>query len=572
MPIEATQDVENIANDVGGENEQPSIGKTARNRKTLHSSFIRDPDKYEPRLQGLIHKLSKREQRFGRYNPITSLAYGTLGNAYHNRQQTRAVAMYRTEYRIEVILYGGSIKGPIAGAFLQALQERQLSSSIIESIQNDIQLSTRHELEGDWFRRYGRRQQALTEYHAAARIEESSFGRDNPDLTFLWRKMACLSAINRRLDSHADVNLLLDFEKADRIGNEWMSEARTFLSSSICSLIRRGDEYCCMSMYTHAIGEYFKASSGALATISHHHESSSTDTGQESRGSGVDRGNRDQPQNGSIGETRRESRKNSSKIEKNDMMLAGKASQLGSMEIGVSSSGTEKLQDSGNEDSNAPPNSEPYPKWKSVLSVKSTMVSDQRNSHSSSAPQPQNGQPDNSTLHQSQYPSGKVGEPEPTGKFEMSLKQPKRFTNARLPRRAKLESSILISLRRSTQSLMGHLEKIDECPTSPVATRPKSDSYLSKIRRRSKKMASKFPNHITKSSKKKVHRGESSSAIDGQSSAGISSYLMMASPPTTPFHSSEKEAVYGREQGRSSEVVDMLAPSISFGDAPGEYR
>lgn len=237
----------------------------------LVSSLFEDPAKYEPYLEGLIDKLAKRERRLGRYNPYTSLGYSSLGDAYRKLKDPRAIAMYRSEYRIQTILYGCKTNGPISGIFLQVLQGRHLSDSAILGIQQDIDDSIQNELEGDWFRRYGKRQDALIKYHAAARIEESSFGRDNPDLTFLWRKMACLSAINKRLDSHDEVNLLLDFEKADRIGSEWMKGAHKFLSSGLCSIIRKGDEYFGMLLYSQAVGEYFKASSGALVAVSQYH-------------------------------------------------------------------------------------------------------------------------------------------------------------------------------------------------------------------------------------------------------------------------------------------------------------
>ena len=559
--------------DSGGgsaERELLKLRRSTRPRRKSSSesppeSFFLDPVQYEPYLDELMEKVKKRERRLGRYNPITSLAYASLGSTYHSLKEPRAVAMYRTEYRIESILYGDKINGPIKGAFLQVLQERQLSDAEVLSIQRDVSLSTRYELEGDWFRRYGRRQQALIKYHAAARIEESSFGRDNPDLTFLWRKMACLSAIKRRLDSHDDVNLLLDFEKADRVGSDWMKESRKFLSSSICSMIRRGDEYFGMLLYTHAIGEYFKASSGALAAVSQYHENHTIPTTVNKHGDQVRPNETPTTQQLSEESSRQQQQTagNRPDLKNDDRTHRGRQRHLEWIEFGGVSPGAaakdeSRLGDGDSLTTNVRLSPETYPKWRSLLSAKAVIESDEQPSRSNML----------SSRRLDKYATKPIRDATPMEKSELPIKQ---------------DSSEGVS----TQSVIGKQDQGDQ-DASPAPNRPQSDSYLAKIRR---KMGRKSQRN-TKMNETTVRTGKSSPFLAELSAAmksisfdppangsgarkrDSSPYGMMASPPMTPYTPATRfptvsGSLQDSEQDRDSSFAGSPSsklPSVSIFD------
>ena len=564
MQFETLQDGKGVNGGGSAERELLKLRRSSRPRRKTSAespplSFFQDPTQYEPYLEELMEKLKKRERRLGRYNPITSLAYASLGSTYHHLKEPRAVAMYRTEYRIESILYGDKINGPIKGAFLRVLQERQLSDADVLGIQHDVSLSTRYELEGDWFRRYGRRQQALIKYHAAARIEESSFGRDNPDLTFLWRKMACLSAIKRRLDSHDDVNLLLDFEKADRVGSDWMKESRKFLSSSICSMIRRGDEYFGMLLYTHAVGEYFKASSGALAAVSQHHENQTIQTTESKDGNQIRPNETPTTQQLSEESSRQKQQSvgNRSGMKNDGRTHRGQQRHLEWIEFGGVSPGAPAKEESrlGDGDSfttNLRSSPETYPKWRSLLSARAVIESDEHPSRTKI--------PSSRRLDKNE--AGTI----PIEKSELSIKK---------------DSSQGVS----THSVIGKQKQGDEDP-SPAPNRPQSDSYLAKIRR---KMARKSQKD-GQMNEMAVYAGKPSPFLADLSAAmksisfdppangsgprkrDSSPYGMMASPPMTPYTPATRfptASLQGQEQDGDSSFAGSPSsrlPSVSIFD------
>lgn len=210
---------------------------------------IKDPVSYQPYLDSLFKSLSKRESVLGRYNHVTAQSYKTIANVYSQMHEPRAVVMYRTCYRIQTFLYG-QCHGPVSGKFKDILANRGLREDEINSLRKEVLKSMKHEMEGDLLRRLGDKKGALQEYQKAAKAEEFAFGRDNPDWAYLWRKMACLSALKKGM---------LDFDEADRMNHRWMRQANVSLSPSVCASIRRGDRYYDALLYSHAAGEYSKA-------------------------------------------------------------------------------------------------------------------------------------------------------------------------------------------------------------------------------------------------------------------------------------------------------------------------
>jgi hypothetical protein len=213
---------------------------------------LKDPLKFQPYLDSLTQSLAKRESVLGRYNYVTAQSYTAIGNVYTQMEEPRSVVMFRTCYRIHTFLYG-RYNGQISGLFKDLLDKRGLTPRDIEAIREDILQSTKHEMEGDLLRRFGDKKAAVLEYQKAARVEEFAFGRDNPDLAYLWRKMACLASVNKGFLT------TVDFDEADRMGSKWMRHSKDVVSPAVCASIRRGDRYCGSLLYTHAVGEYLKA-------------------------------------------------------------------------------------------------------------------------------------------------------------------------------------------------------------------------------------------------------------------------------------------------------------------------
>lgn len=215
----------------------------------------KDPIKCKPFLDSLILALVKRESALGRYTYETAQTYSSMGSLFFHMRHPRAAVMFRSGFRIEYFLYG-KCSGHLAGEFKGFLLERGLTENDTEEIRKDILNSARLEVEGDILRRFGDRRAAAMEYQKAARLEELAFGKDNPDLAFLWRKMACLASIKK-------VNMqTVDFEECDRVGPKWLDEEKDHISSTVSAGIRRGDKYYQSLLYSKAIKEYVKATLG----------------------------------------------------------------------------------------------------------------------------------------------------------------------------------------------------------------------------------------------------------------------------------------------------------------------
>ncbi|CAJ1953912.1 unnamed protein product [Cylindrotheca closterium] len=223
--------------------------------ESIAMSDAKDPRKCQPFLDSLILALVKRESALGKYTYETAQTYASMGKLYFHMHHPRAAVMFRASFRIEYFLYG-KCSGRIAGDFKGFLLERGLSDNDTDAIRKDIVISARYEVEGDILRRFGDRRAAAMEYQKAARIEELAFGKDNPDLAFLWRKMACLASI-RKANMH-----IVDFDECDRLGSKWINEAQDHISSSVSAGITKGDKYYQSLLYGKATREYVKAALG----------------------------------------------------------------------------------------------------------------------------------------------------------------------------------------------------------------------------------------------------------------------------------------------------------------------
>jgi hypothetical protein len=225
-----------------------------------------NPSKLQPYLLDLTNALVQREAAIGKYNHLTAQSYQALGDLYLQIEEPRAVVMHRAAHRINMILYGGHCVGSIRGIFRLALHRKGVAESKFSAIERDLECSMRHEVEGDLLRRFGLKGPAVIEYQKAASLEEAAFGRENPDLAYLWRKIACMAAIRRSTTSGIDI------DQMDRISSKWFrqqqKESRSMLDPKISTAVRRGDEFYRSLLYSLAVGEYQKAT---MVNVSHHH-------------------------------------------------------------------------------------------------------------------------------------------------------------------------------------------------------------------------------------------------------------------------------------------------------------
>jgi hypothetical protein len=222
-----------------------------------HGDLLTNPSKLKSHLLSLTNELIQREAVIGRYDHLTVQSYEALGDLYLQIGEPRAVVMHRAAYRINIVLYGGHCKGSIRGKFRVALLRQGVAESKFPLIEVDMEESMRCEMGGDLLRRVGLKGPAAIEYHKAARLEESAFGRENPDLAFLWRKIACLAAIRKSTLSGVDI------EQMDSVSGNWIrqlqKESQSSLHPKVCSVMKRGDDFYKSLLYNKAVGEYQKA-------------------------------------------------------------------------------------------------------------------------------------------------------------------------------------------------------------------------------------------------------------------------------------------------------------------------
>jgi len=237
---------------------------------------------------------------------------------------TKAISMYRTYHRIQVVLYGTAS----VGSFLQmersdfaialsALQKFNTTVPLpspasgvpgqhhhghqaqhqLHHISRSMNQSIQYEMDGDNLRRFLQLPKAVVEYQKAARIEQLLWGVDNnPDLCYVWRKIACLTSIKHMDPSgsssasssssskdtkkngggtiNADssggvtnggdpVSINTDesaWEVCDRVSGKWFRhQPKGSLYPRVCSAIKKGDDYYKSQRYDNALKEYWKA-------------------------------------------------------------------------------------------------------------------------------------------------------------------------------------------------------------------------------------------------------------------------------------------------------------------------
>jgi hypothetical protein len=248
-----------------------------------------------PSFEQLVEKWIHQESTIGRYNQSVSQSYRAMGDwcLHAANLPARSIILHRASYRIDMFLYGASTNGSFAPTFQQALTDRGLVESDYSSIQHHLAESVHFEMNGDMLRQLGMAQLAAHEYQKAIKVEEAAFGRENPCLATLWRKLACLVAIIRADRTYH--NWAHEIDDMDRLDDGWlqrhtkvhdhgnpMNEERHsgFIPSKVCRALRRGDDYYKALEFSQAVGRYSHA-----VTINRHRRSRSKSNGKHNRSS-----------------------------------------------------------------------------------------------------------------------------------------------------------------------------------------------------------------------------------------------------------------------------------------------
>lgn len=227
---------------------------------------------HRPTLHELVTKLVRQERQYGRYSHAVSCSYQIIGEEFVRMNSiSRSVVMLRASYRIDMFLYGASTNGIFPEPFRQALMNRGIPENSFPILQENIATSVNFEMNGDMLRQFGMAQRAALEYQKAIKIEESAFGRENPCLATLWRKLACLIAVTRADGNRWEHEL----DEMDRLDGRWLirhtvaldidqkqmrTRATAFIPAKVGQALRKGDESfqnmefsVAVSRYRHAV-------------------------------------------------------------------------------------------------------------------------------------------------------------------------------------------------------------------------------------------------------------------------------------------------------------------------------
>jgi tetratricopeptide (TPR) repeat protein len=223
-----------------------------------------------PSVQQLVLKWIHQESSIGRYNHSVSQSYRAIGDWYFEAKvPAKSIIFHRASYRIDMFLYGAITVGTFCPTFRQALSNRGLSENDYSTIQRHVAESVHFEMNGDMLRQLGMAQLAAHEYQKAIKVEEAAFGRENPCLATLWRKLACLIAIVRADRKHHWAN---EIDDMDRLNDGWLQRHTKahdhhgipnhdephpgFIPSKVCHALGKGDEYYKAMEFSQAVGRY----------------------------------------------------------------------------------------------------------------------------------------------------------------------------------------------------------------------------------------------------------------------------------------------------------------------------
>jgi tetratricopeptide (TPR) repeat protein len=224
--------------------------------------------KYADSLVALEKGLMILELLVGRYDMDTCELYRWIGGAsYHlGDPDDKALSSFRIAKRIARTLRGDFYKHFVDydpdHMTNRILREQGFSSERIKKYHDALDQSTSFEINGDVLCEHRNWKKALEEYENAAKVEAKTFGKHNPTLAFLCRKIACIYCI-REEGSRA---IFFDSGNADALNHTWFeaSQESDLLNHDVCEAIKRGDALYVDALYAdanyrNAIAEYRKA-------------------------------------------------------------------------------------------------------------------------------------------------------------------------------------------------------------------------------------------------------------------------------------------------------------------------
>jgi hypothetical protein len=190
----------------------------AQQRHDQGNSLPQDPNIKGLDWNDIINNFKKaltiRESVIGRHHHLTAQSCAGLGSVHNKFGDPRAIVACQTWCRINSCLHG-KCNGPIKGTFQHMLLKGGLNQLSVNDVQREIVRSMQFETKGDFFRRFANRKAATIEHQMATKVEETAFGRENPDLACLWRKTAVMCSVREGMVRSIDFGLAdrMNFQK-----------------------------------------------------------------------------------------------------------------------------------------------------------------------------------------------------------------------------------------------------------------------------------------------------------------------------------------------------------------------
>ena len=112
-------------------------------------------------------------------------------------------------------------------------------------------------------RELGSNEKAAKEYQKAVHAEEVAFGRENPSLATLWRKLACLGAVMAQEHSGYCMGTTTSMDQLDgkllstiTVSINQKNEDKHSVLPKLSKIIDKGDKHYKAISYHHAVDAY----------------------------------------------------------------------------------------------------------------------------------------------------------------------------------------------------------------------------------------------------------------------------------------------------------------------------
>jgi tetratricopeptide (TPR) repeat protein len=204
--------------------------------------------------------LSIQEAVQGRHHIDTLVTYYLFGDTLELLGHTDMAAVaFRSASRMKQACLQ-NLKIPPAGInpdqrLATLLRKKGLDMEAIEAVSLGITKSVMNEQNGDALREKGRFSDALAFYDIALQVETADAGLPNPEVAYLWRKIACIWSL--RVPQR---NKFAFWKSMDRIeSSDWLGAPQKCRYRSACQAIQIGDYHFAHLNPEDALLEYKKA-------------------------------------------------------------------------------------------------------------------------------------------------------------------------------------------------------------------------------------------------------------------------------------------------------------------------